>query len=74
MDALNQNMTRQIDHLLEQKHEVLSSRDELGAEVERLRSEARESRGVIERQAAQIREVKEADTGVWLVLVLGFEG
>ena len=53
---------------------MLSSRDELGAEVERLRSEARESRGVIERQAAQIREVKEADTGVWLVLVLGFEG
>ena len=57
VDDLNENMSRQIDHLLEQKHEALSSRDELGAAVERMRGEAQESRGVIERQAAQLKEV-----------------
>ena len=64
VDDLNEQMTVQIDHLLEQKHEALSARDELGAIVERLRSEVQESRGVVERQAAQLREVMSC--GGWL--------
>ena len=55
-EEVSENMMNQVDHLMNQKHEVLTSRDELVRLVENLQEELDKVGGVMEQQEAQLQK------------------